>query len=222
MGIVGDERTVTPSVPTGFTLDIETTITPESSVLTGEIPATGELVLKAYFTRNQYTLYVEVDGAIVDEETYYYQEEIADREDPVKKGWSFTGWAPPIPVTMPAEDVTVVAQFTKNSYTATFNAGEGAFATGDKTVETDVPYAESITAPATNPTRDGYEFTGWEGLPEGNSIGNMAGAIGRVSADDGGYIGKAQGQNYYPCHLQTPYRHIDERNCQSNSTYTQL
>ncbi len=174
-GVVDDERTVTVEVPTGFTLDVETTLTPEKSELSGKIPATGTLVLKAYFTRNQYTLYVEVDGAIVDEETYYYQEEIADREDPVKKGWSFTGWAPPIPVIMPAEDVTVVAQFTKNSYTATFNAGDGAFATGDKTVETDVPYAESITAPATNPTRDGYEFKGWstDGTNVIDNLGKM-------------------------------------------------
>ena len=159
-GVVGDERTVTPSVPTGFTLDVESDVTAEKSVLTGEIPATGTLVLKAYYTRDQYTLYIDVDG-VVEEEVYYYQQAIADRADPVKKGYSFTGWEPAMPVIMPANDVTVVAQFTKNAYTATFNAGEGAFVTGEKTESVDVPYAEAITAPAVNPERDGYKFLGW-------------------------------------------------------------
>ena len=170
-GVVGDERTVTVEVPTGFSLDIETAITPENSVLTGEIPATGTLVLKAYYARDQYTLYVDIDGDVT-EEVYYYQEAIADREEPAKKGYTFTGWAPAMPVTMPAEDVTVVAQFTKNAYTATFDAGEGAFPTGDKTVEADVPYAETITAPTEAPIRDGYEFKGWSTDGE-NVIDNL-------------------------------------------------
>ena len=170
-GVVGDERTVTPTVPTGFTLDVESDITAEKSVLTGEIPATGTLVLKAYYTRDQYTLYIDIDG-VVEEEVYYYQQEIADRADPVKKGWTFTGWEPAIPATMPANDVTVVAQFTKNSYTATFDAGEGAFVTGDKTQDIDVPYAESITAPAVDPEREGYEFLGWSTDGE-NVIDNL-------------------------------------------------
>lgn len=170
-GVVGDNRTVTIDVPAGFTLDVETVATPEKSELTGKIPATGTLVLKAYLTRNQYTLYVDVDGNVTDE-VYYYQQEIADRADPVKKGYTFTGWEPAIPTTMPAEDVTVVAQFTKNSYTATFNAGEGTFSTGDNTVEADVPYAENITAPDEKPDRDGYEFKGWSTDGE-NVIDNL-------------------------------------------------
>ena len=159
-GVVGDERTVTPSVPTGFTLDVESVETAEMSVLTGEIPATGTLVLKAYYTRNQHTLYVEIEGEVT-EEVYYYQQEIADIDDPVKKGYTFEGWDPSVPATMPNNDVTVVAQFTKNAYTATFDAGEGAFVTGEKTEEIDVPYAETITAPAVAPEREGFIFLGW-------------------------------------------------------------
>lgn len=181
-GVVGDERTVTPTVPTGFTLDVETENTAEKSVLTGEIPATGTLVLKAYYTRDQYTLYIDVDGDVT-EEVYYYQQEIADIADPVKKGWTFTGWEPEVPTTMPANDVTVVAQFTKNSYPASFNAGEGAFATGDKTVETDVPYAEPITAPANNPVRDGYNFKGWS--TDGT---NVIENLGRMDDDGAEFI----------------------------------
>lgn len=159
-GVVGDTRTVTPTVPTGFVLDVETTATPEKSELTGEIPATGTLVLKAYYERSQYTLYVDIDGDVT-EEVYYFGQEIADRADPAKKGWTFTGWEPSMPKVMPAEDVTVVAQFTKNAYTATFNAGDGTFDDGSKVVTEDVPYAENITAPADEPEKDGYVFKGW-------------------------------------------------------------
>lgn len=159
-GVVGDDRTVTPTVPEGFVLDIESINTPEKSELTGKIPATGTLTLKAYYTRQQFTLYLDVDGEIT-EEVYYFEQEIADRNDPVKKGWSFEGWQPDIPAVMPAEDVTVVAQFKKNSYTATFDAGEGAYTDGSKVVTKDVPYGESVTKPDTDPVKTGYKFLGW-------------------------------------------------------------
>ena len=159
-GVVGDDRTVTPAIPTGFILDVESVETPEKSELTGKIPATGTLVLKAYFAREQYTIYVDVDGEIT-EVIYYYGAAVEDIDDPVKKGYTFTGWDPELPVVMPNEDVTVVAQFEKNSYTATFDAGDGMFDNGESVYTTDVPYAENVTAPADEPEKDGYDFLGW-------------------------------------------------------------
>ena len=159
-GVVGDDKTVTPTVPEGFVLDVETINTPEKSELTGKIPATGTLELKAYYTRQQFTLFLDVDGEIT-EEVFYFEQEITGIADPVKKGWSFDGWQPEIPAVMPAEDVTVVAQFTKNSYTATFDAGEGAFNDGSTSVTKDVPYGDAVTAPEYEPVKDGYKFLGW-------------------------------------------------------------
>ena len=158
-GIVGDDRTITPVVPTGFTLDVESSVTPEKSELTGKIPATGTLVLKAYYARDQYTLYIDEDG-IVTEEVYYYGQAIADRADPVKKGYTFVEWTPEYPDVMPAEDVTVTAQFTKNSYDVVFDAGEGTFTDGTSSATAKVPYLDNIIAPA-DPAKEGFVFLGW-------------------------------------------------------------
>ena len=159
-GVVDDERTVTPTVPTGFVLDVESVETPEKSELTGKIPATGTLVLKAYYAREQHTLYIDVDGTVT-EKVYNYGQVVEAVEDPVKKGYTFTGWDPEVPVNMPNEDVTIVAQFDKNSYTATFDAGDGMFDDGESVYTTDVPYADQVTAPEDKPEKEGYDFLGW-------------------------------------------------------------
>ncbi len=159
-GVVGDDRVITPTVPTGFVLDVESIETPEKSELSGTIPATGTLVLKAYFAREQHTLYIDVDGDIT-EEVYCYGAAIEDIDDPVKKGYTFIGWEPAVPATMPNEDVTIVAKFEKNSYTATFDAGDGMFDDGESVYTEDVPYGDTVIAPADKPEKEGYDFLGW-------------------------------------------------------------
>ena len=181
-GVVGDDKTITPSVPEGFVLDVETILTPEKSELTGKIPATGTLVLKAYYAREQHTLYIDVDG-VVTEKVFYFEQEITGIEDPVKKGHTFEGWQPAIPAVMPAEDVTVVAQFTKNSYTATFNAGDGMFFDGSTEVTDDILYGDAITAPENDPIKDGYKFLGWS--KDGETVIEN---LGRMDDDGETYI----------------------------------
>jgi hypothetical protein len=41
---------------------------------------------------------------------------------PTKEGHTFAGWQPSIPATMPDEDLVVVAQWTINQYTITFDS----------------------------------------------------------------------------------------------------
>ncbi len=160
-GVVGEVKTAEYVAPVGFTLDTD------KSELTGTIPTTGTLVLKAYIIRNIYTLYVDVDGVVTDTD-YYYNEEVAAVADPVKDGYVFAGWvdaegnAVTVPVVMPANDVTIYADWVEDTYKAVFNAGEGMYPdTGKNIVEVDVAYGADINAPATKPNRDGYEFLGW-------------------------------------------------------------
>ncbi|MBQ2842149.1 MAG: InlB B-repeat-containing protein [Clostridia bacterium] len=160
-GVVGTSKTVVYAVPEGFTLD-ET-----ASVLTGTIPTTGTLVLKAYLIRNQYNLNVDVDG-VVTTTPYYYNQAVAAVADPAKDGYVFAGWVDAngdeaeIPAIMPANDVTVYATWDEDSFTASFNAGEGKFdTTGESVEEIDVTFGEDITAPAETPVREGYTFGGW-------------------------------------------------------------
>ena len=99
----------------GFSLDSA------KSVLSGEIAADGSLVLKVFYSRNQYTLTAE--GVAY---TFYYGAAVSVA-DPVKEHYTFAGWEPELPETMPAHDVTVVAKWTEDGadYTA-YNAAVAA------------------------------------------------------------------------------------------------
>lgn len=184
-GVVGDERTVSVNVPEGFKLSA-------TSELSGTIPATGTLVLKAYLERDVYTLTFDIDGTIVTED-YYYGEVVTADPDTDKTGWTFLEWidtntdeARDIPVNMPAEDVSLKATWTKDSYPANFNAGKGTFpSTGETTETVDVPFAEFITAPDEEPTREGYVFEGWAD-PKNPDV--VIDNYGRMSADGAEFV----------------------------------
>ena len=72
-------------------------------------------------------------------------------------GYTFTGWSPTVPATVPAKDATYTAQWQINTHTVTFDANGGSG--GWSAVRN---YGTSITAPTV--TRTGYTFKGW--LPE--------------------------------------------------------
>ena len=114
-GITGSTATFVPETREGFTVDNE------KSVLSGEIAADGSLVLKVFYSRNQYTLTAE--GVA---HTFYYGAAVSVA-DPVKEHYTFAGWEPELPETMPAHDVTVVAKWTEDGadYTA-YNAAVAA------------------------------------------------------------------------------------------------
>lgn len=92
----------------GFSLDSA------KSTLTGTVAADGSLVLKVYYSRNQYKL--TVDGA---ESMVYYGAELNIAE-PTKDHYTFAGWNVEVPATMPASDLTLVSQWTEEGadYTA--------------------------------------------------------------------------------------------------------
>ena len=114
-GTTGSTATFVPETREGFTVDNE------KSVLSGEIAADGSLVLKVFYSRNQYTLTAE--GVAY---TFYYGAAVSVA-DPVKEHYTFAGWEPELPETMPAHDVTVVAKWTEDGadYTA-YNAAVAA------------------------------------------------------------------------------------------------
>ena len=131
----GEEITLTPDAREGFTVAGE-------SVLTGKVAADSSLVLKVYYSRNQYKL--TVDG--VESDVYFGAAlEIADPAP--REGYTFTGWSPAVPATMPAEDLTLVPQWSENGadYTAYNKAVSAA-----KAKQTESDYAARYTEESRN------------------------------------------------------------------------
>ena len=76
--------------------------------------------------------------------------------DPTREGYTFIGWDKAIPATMPAENMTLTAQWRINQYTITFDTDGGS---AIEPITQD--YGTAITAPAA-PTKTGYTFAGWD------------------------------------------------------------
>ena len=130
-----------------------------------EIAATmpaEHLVYYAVFEINQYTITFDTDGGSeIEAITQDYATEIVAPADPTKTGYTFAGWEPALPETMPAEDVEIKATWTINQYTITFDVDGGS-----EVAPITQDYATEIVAPAA-PTKTGYTFAGWEpALPE--------------------------------------------------------
>ena len=92
------------------------------------------MTIKAKWTVNQYTLTFDTNGgSTIAPITQDYGTAITAPADPTKTGYTFAGWTPAIPSTMPAENLTVTAQWRYNGggssgysyYTIKATAGTG-------------------------------------------------------------------------------------------------
>ena len=117
----------------------------------------GGLAVKAQWVINKYTLTYVIDGQEYSKSEVEYNATITQLDDPVREGYTFSGWSE-IPATMPAHDVEVTGSFTVNSYTLTYIVDGNAY----KTLTVD--YGTAIT-PETEPTKEGYTFSGWSEIP---------------------------------------------------------
>ena len=125
-----------------------------------EIPETmpaENMTVKAQWEINQYTIAFDTNGGSeIAPITQDYGTEITAPDNPTRKGYTFKGWDKEIPETMPAENITVKAQWEINQYTITFDTNGGS-----EIAPITQDYGTEITAPD-NPTRKGYTFKGWD------------------------------------------------------------
>ena len=118
---------------------------------------TGNKEYWAKWEINQYTVTVKPENGEADITiTQDYGTPIAAPADPTRDGYTFIGWDRDIPEIMPAENMTVTAQWEINRYTITFDT-----AGGSEIAPITQDYGTAITAPA-DPTREGYTFIGWD------------------------------------------------------------
>ena len=118
---------------------------------------TGNKEYWAKWEINQYTITFDTNGGSeIAPITQDYGTEITVPADPTRKGYTFKGWDKEIPETMPADNITVKAQWEINQYTITFDTNGGS-----EIAPITQDYGTEITAPD-NPTRKGYTFKGWD------------------------------------------------------------
>ena len=125
-----------------------------------EIPTTmpaEDMTITAKWKVNSYTITFDTaGGSEIAPITQDYGTQIAAPADPTREGYTFIGWDMEIPMTMPAENMTITAKWKVNSYTITFDT-----AGGSEIAPITQDYGTQIAAPA-DPTREGYTFIGWD------------------------------------------------------------
>ena len=115
------------------------------------------MTVTAQWEINQYTITFDTaGGSEIAPITQDYGTVITAPEAPTREGYTFIGWDKAIPTTMPAENMTVTAQWEINQYTITFDTNGGS-----EIAPITQDYGTAITAPA-DPTREGYTFIGWD------------------------------------------------------------
>ena len=115
------------------------------------------LTLYPVWNTNKYTITFDTNGGSeIAPITQDYGTEITAPDNPTRKGYTFKGWDKEIPEAMPAENITVKAQWKINQYTITFDTNGGS-----EIAPITHDYGTEITAPD-NPTRKGYTFKGWD------------------------------------------------------------
>ncbi|MCQ2323894.1 MAG: hypothetical protein MJZ53_03460 [Paludibacteraceae bacterium] len=186
------DASVTPAVKSyeGFTAPSTQTVT---------INGDGTTEVTYNYTRNTYTLtWAGLEGATTQGGTSAGSVKYgATLTAPIvtKTGYSFTGWNPTVPATMPASDVTYTAQWTEVLYDVTINSSneegatlkiEGVDAAWGTTVQVGLETTKNITV-TPNP---GYKLNAFNTSNGGRVSGSgtdftvsAAGADGTVTAN---------------------------------------
>ncbi len=116
----------------------------------------SNIAVYGYFETNGYTITFDSNGGTaVAAITQDYGSSITAPANPTRTGYTFTGWSPGLPSTMPSSDTTQTAQWSINSYYVYLNV-EG----GNYMAPVLYQYNNAVTEPSA-PTKSGSTFLGW-------------------------------------------------------------
>ena len=168
--VAADNNTVeplSPSVKTGYQSfdgwhDGETKYTFGS-------PLSEDITLTAKFTPITYDITCDLDeGSASNPTSFTVESEDITLNNPVKAGYTFTGWSGTgltgennMSVTIPKGSTgnrTYTAHFSQNSYKIVFDTAGGS----DVSEKTDVKWTDKVLDDITAPEWDGWVFTGWK------------------------------------------------------------
>ena len=111
---------------------------------------------------NDYSFSFDTNGGTaVDTLTQTYDNAFVPPADPSRTGYTFLGWEPALPDSIPPYDTNYTAQWQVNTYTLAFDAN------GGTPVDTIVQNYDTALVPPVDPSRTGYTFLGWDpALPD--------------------------------------------------------
>ena len=150
-------------------VDFGTTLTPEPNPVKEGYTFSGwqglpetmpahDVEVTGTFSINSYKAVFKIGNDVIDTKTIVYGDAVTAPEAPAKEGYTFAGWQN-MPETMPAHDIEVVGSYTANKYVLTYKVD------GEEYKKVEVDFGTTIT-PEADPVKEGYTFSGWQGLPE--------------------------------------------------------
>ena len=129
--------------------------------LPDSVPPT-DMSFTAQWQVNTYHLAFDSNGGTpVDSITQDYDTALVPPNDPSRTGYTFLGWDPALPDSIPPTDMTFTAQWQVNTYTFSFDSN------GGTPVDTLYQNYDTAFVPPADPSRTGYTFKGWQpALPD--------------------------------------------------------
>ena len=127
------------------------------SQVSSSTKVTGHVTYYAHWTVNRYTATFNANGG--NGGTAKTQDYGTSLTAPTvtRTGYTFTGWSPSVPATMPAMNKTYTAQWKINTYTVTFDANGGT----NRTLSVSREHGTAVGILPSAPGRRYYAFIGW-------------------------------------------------------------
>ena len=135
------------------------------------------LTYEATFKINEYTMTFMVDGKAVREAVLEYGKPVPVPQSPSKTAYTFAGWDPVVPATVPGSNMTFTAQWTPITYSISYDLAGGQLAEGETNPASYTIESAAITLKT--PTREGYTFAGWTGTDLGAAAMSVTIATGK-------------------------------------------
>lgn len=151
-----------------------------------KVAADGSTVVEIYYDRNYYMMSFNLDGGYGVEPIYARYGASVKVENPTKPGYTFSGWEPQVPTTVPAENTTYKAKWTpgESGFTVVFwyeNANDDGYS-----------YAGSIkpanVAPGTQKSSGDYKNAAFTGRDDTHFTYNTAKAETVTVKGDGSTV----------------------------------
>lgn len=154
-----------------------------SPTVASTVPASN-VTYKAQWTVNQYTVTFDANGGSGGSSTKMNYGAAITAPTVSRTGYTFTGWSPTVPSTVPAENASYSAIWRANNYSIIYNPNGGA----GETTATECVYDSNGTIGSNGFVRPGYVFVGWATTPTGDVVYEAGDIVSNLSSEERGEV----------------------------------